>query len=91
MIDYQTRGRNYETQHEDFHNTDAPNQFPVYGALVGGPQSDDRCVPILLPLLIRCACSKSIVPAGACILLCLMLHQPLQLHALEHWPCSHMD
>ena len=42
MIDYQTRGRNYEVQHEDFHNTDAPNQFPVYGALVGGPQSDDR-------------------------------------------------
>ena len=43
MISYPTRGRSYELQHEDFHNTNAPNQFKVYGALVGGPQSDDRC------------------------------------------------
>lgn len=41
IIDYKTRGRDYDTQHNDFHNTDTPNKFIAYGALVGGPQSDD--------------------------------------------------
>ena len=54
MISYPTRGRNYDTQHEDFHNTDVPNQFKVYGALVGGPQSDDRWAASA-PAAIACA------------------------------------
>ncbi|BDA42119.1 Endoglucanase B [Coccomyxa sp. Obi] len=40
-IDYPTRGQSYEIQHDDFHNTDRPNQFLAYGALVGGPNADD--------------------------------------------------
>ena len=48
-IDYETRGQSYEIQHDDFHNTDAPNKFLAYGALVGGPQADDTCVRTLLP------------------------------------------
>ena len=43
-IDYSTRGQSYELQHDDFHNTDVPNKFLAYGALVGGPQADDTCV-----------------------------------------------
>ena len=52
LIEYPTRGRSYEVQHEDFHNTDVPNRFKTYGALVGGPQSDDRC----------CHCSIFLIP-----------------------------
>ena len=40
-IDYPTRGESYEIQHEDFHNTDRPNTFLAYGALVGGPGAED--------------------------------------------------
>lgn len=48
-IDYETRGQSYEIQHDDFHNTDAPNKFLAYGALVGGPQADDTCAFSLVP------------------------------------------
>lgn len=40
-IDYPTRGESYEIQHDEFHNTDTPNKFLAYGALVGGPNADD--------------------------------------------------
>lgn len=40
-IDYPTRGQSYEIQHDEFHNTDTPNKFLAYGALVGGPNADD--------------------------------------------------
>ena len=40
-IDYPTRGESYEIQHDDFHNTDRPNTFLAYGALVGGPGAED--------------------------------------------------
>lgn len=43
-IDYPTRGESYEIQHEDFHNTDRPNTFLAYGALVGGPGAEDTYV-----------------------------------------------
>ena len=41
ILDYPTRGESYEIQHEDFHNTDRPNTFLAYGALVGGPGAED--------------------------------------------------
>ena len=40
-IDYPTRGESYEIQHDDFHNTNRPNTFLAYGALVGGPSAED--------------------------------------------------
>ena len=42
-IDYPNRGQSYETQHDEFHNSDTPNRFLAYGALVGGPGADDKC------------------------------------------------
>ncbi|CAK0782162.1 hypothetical protein CVIRNUC_005591 [Coccomyxa viridis] len=41
-IDYRTRGEEYQAQHDDFHNTDRPNTFLAYGALVGGPGAEDK-------------------------------------------------
>lgn len=41
-IDYPNRGQTYEIQHDEFHNSDAPNRFLAYGALVGGPGADDK-------------------------------------------------
>lgn len=41
-IDYPNRGQSYETQHDEFHNSDTPNRFLAYGALVGGPGADDK-------------------------------------------------
>ena len=41
-IDYRTRGEEYQAQHDDFHNTDRPNAFLAYGALVGGPGAEDK-------------------------------------------------
>ncbi len=49
-IDYPNRGQSYEKQHDEFHNSDAPNRFLAYGALVGGPGADDKCAPTLLSL-----------------------------------------
>ena len=46
-IDYPNRGQSYETQHDEFHNSDSPNRFLAYGALVGGPGADDKCVACL--------------------------------------------
>ena len=57
IIDYKTRGRDYDTQHNDFHNTDTPNKFIAYGALVGGPQSDDRYALGVHALLLCLRCS----------------------------------
>ena len=46
-IDYPNRGQTYETQHDEFHNSDTPNRFLAYGALVGGPGADDKYAPSL--------------------------------------------
>jgi hypothetical protein len=43
-IDYPNRGQSYEVQHDEFHNSDTPNRFLAYGALVGGPGADDKYV-----------------------------------------------
>ncbi len=46
-IDYPNRGQTYEMQHDEFHNSDTPNRFLAYGALVGGPGADDKYAPSL--------------------------------------------
>ena len=50
-IDYPNRGQTYETQHDEFHNSDTPNRFLAYGALVGGPGADDKYASASKPTL----------------------------------------